>query len=227
MSGYVIGDKVTILGNQLGGTSPSNDLILIADGVDFSSVSLVSGIPATASVLNLICTFTMTEATTGQIAAGTSISFEALATLEVDFPNAHGLVPGSSFIVTQQSDDGTNNHALSAGSFFATDIPAVNKLRYQARATGTIDATTSSILGTLYSRPDSFFVHRPYDGGVQLGTGGPQHGAQAIRQSKKYIRYQSGKGIMYTTGALFAPSYDLRSLTADGVEVNSLITVYR
>ena len=36
-------------------------------------------------------------------------------------------------------------------------------------------------------RPDSFFIHRPYDGGVQLGTGGPQHGAQAIRQSKKYI----------------------------------------
>jgi len=60
---------------------------------------------------------------------------------------------------------------------------------------------------------------------VQLGTGGPQHGAQAIRQSKKYIRYQSGKGIMYTTGALFAPSYDLRSLVAAGVEVGDLITV--
>ena len=68
-------------------------------------------------------------------------------------------------------------------------------------------------------------MHRPYDDGVQLGTGGPQHGAQAIRQSKKYIRYQSGKGIMYTTGALFAPSYDLQSVTADGVEIDSLITV--
>jgi hypothetical protein len=30
---------------------------------------------------------------------------------------------------------------------------------------------------------------------------------------------------MYTTGALFAPSYDLRSLTSDGVEVGSLITI--
>ena len=30
---------------------------------------------------------------------------------------------------------------------------------------------------------------------------------------------------MYTTGALFAPSYDLQSVTADGVEVNSLITI--
>ena len=74
-------------------------------------------------------------------------------------------------------------------------------------------------------RPDSFFIHRPYDGGVQLGTGGPQHGAQAIRQSKKYIRYQSGKGIMYTTGALFAPSYDLRSCTASGTEIGATITI--
>ena len=30
---------------------------------------------------------------------------------------------------------------------------------------------------------------------------------------------------MYTTGALFAPSYDLRSCTADGVEVGATITV--
>jgi len=225
MSGYVIGDKVTILGTQLGGTSPSNDLILIADGVDFSSVSLVSGIPATASVLNLICTFTMTEATTASMPANTSISFEALATLEIDFPNAHGLVPGNSFIVTQQSDDGSNNHNLASGAFIVTDIPALDKLRYQARAAGAIDVSSSDVIGIVYPRPDSFFVHRPFDGGVQLGTGGPQHGAQAIRQSKKYIRYQSGKGIMYTTGALLAPSYDLQSVTSDGVELNSLITV--
>ena len=30
---------------------------------------------------------------------------------------------------------------------------------------------------------------------------------------------------MYTTGALFAPSYDLQSVTADGVEVGALITI--
>ena len=142
-----------------------------------------------------ISTVVVTDATSGPISKNATITYGALATLEITLNNAHGLVPGDTFIVTSASDDGVNNHALSAGSFFATDIPAVNKLRYQARATGTIDATTSSILGTLYSRPDSFFVHRPYDGGVQLGTGGPQHGAQAIRQSKKYIRYQSGKGL--------------------------------
>mgnify|MGYP003326490300 CR=1 FL=1 len=67
-------------------------------------------------------------------------------------------------------------------------------MRYQCRAAGA-NSDVGDINAILYPRPDSFFVHRPYDGGVQLGTGGPQHGAQAIRQSKKYIRYQSGKGI--------------------------------
>jgi hypothetical protein len=57
-----------------------------------------------------------------------------------------------------------------------------------------------------------------------LGTGGPQHGAQAVRMSKNYIRYQSGKGLMYTTGALFAPSYDLLLATSTGLSVGSIIT---
>ena len=77
----------------------------------------------------------------------------------------------------------------------------------------------------MYPRTDAFFLHRPFDGGVLLSTGTPAHGAQAIRMSKKYIRYQSGKGAMYTTGALFAPSYDLRGLTAESTAPNSLITV--
>lgn len=116
------------------------------------------------------------------------------------------------------------NHDLVEGPFIVTSVPALNKLQYPAKAQGIISTGINDITGEIYSRPDSFFEHRPFDGGVQLGTGGPQHAAQAIRQSKKYIRYQSGKGVMYTTGALFAPSYDLAGATATGLAVNSIIT---
>jgi len=116
------------------------------------------------------------------------------------------------------------NHNLAAGPFVITQVPTPTSIRFPARTTGTINAS-SAISGVLYARPDSFFVHRPFDGGVMLGTGGPQHGAQAIRQSKKYIRYQSGKGIMYTTGALFAPNYNLASATAAGYATGSYITM--
>jgi len=117
----------------------------------------------------------------------------------------------------------SSNHQIAAGPFTITSVPTPTTVRYPARSPGIID-TSSPIVGTAFTRPDAFFVHRPFDGGVQLGTGGPAHGAQAVRQSKKYIRYQSGKGMFYNTGALFAPSYSIRSASATGTAVNSVIT---
>jgi len=116
------------------------------------------------------------------------------------------------------------NHQLATGPHVVTQVPTPTQIRFPARTTGTIDTSASALTGVLYARPDTFFTHRPFDGGVQLGTGNPSHGAQAIRQSKKYIRYQSGKGIMYTTGGLFAPSYTLASATAADTVINSYIT---
>ena len=227
---YEIGNTFTISGLNLDGSSPTNDITVVVDDIDPSTgavtqISFTAGPAVQGDNFILYSTLLVTEATTGPLAPGDTITYGELATLRVTFPSAHGLVPGNTFIVDIQSDDGVNNHQLASGSFFATNIPEVHQLDFQARAEGTIDVSNGAPFGAVYPRPDSFFIHRPYDGGVQLGTGGPQHGAQAIRQSKKYIRYQSGKGIMYTTGALFAPSYDLRSLTAEDIEVGSLITV--
>jgi hypothetical protein len=116
------------------------------------------------------------------------------------------------------------NHQLATGPHVVTQVPGPTTIRYPSRTTGTINTSTQGLTGVVYARPDSFFTHRPFDGGVQLGTGNPSHGAQAIRQSKKYIRYQSGKGMMYTTGGLFAPSYNISSATALDTVINSLIT---
>ena len=227
-TGYNIGDRLTVAGNLIDGATPLNDItitVATVSGGGGIETATFAGTAEVGSNLDLISTILMSQASTAPIARTEAITYSALATLEITFTNAHGFVPGDSFITTVTSDDGSNNHALASGSFFATDIPALNKLRYTARTVGAISTTDDVLSGIVYPRPDSFFIHRPYDGGVQLGTGGPQHGAQAIRQSKKYIRYQSGKGIMYTTGALFAPSYDLASVTADGIEVGSTITV--
>jgi len=225
---YKAGNRIVLSGDDLGGSSPTNDVTVRVNAVDSSSAILSvltedNNAPV-APDYDLISTVLLSEPTEDIIPRQTEIDYKALATLEAQFENAHGLVPGSTFIVTIQSESETNNHDLAAGSFIATDIPSATRLRFQARTSGTI-LEEDQINGSIYPRPDSFFIHRPFDGGVQLGTGGPQHGAQAIRQSKKYIRYQSGKGIMYTTGALFAPSYDIRSVEAEDVEVGSLITV--
>jgi len=226
--GYRAGNRIVVPGSLVGGANIANDVTIIIEEVDNVGaivIATTNGTVTGSSSLQFYGTLTMTETLSKSLPSSTSVSFESLATIEVSFDNEHGIVPGASLMVAITSDDELNNHSLAVGSIIATSIPTTRTLRYQARTAGTIDVSTEDISGNVYLRPDSFFVHRPYDGGVQLGTGGPQHGAQAIRQSKNYIRYQSGKGIMYTTGALFAPSYDILSISATGTGVGATITV--
>jgi hypothetical protein len=223
---YRVGNRILLNGASLGGESLTNDVVItvgtVLTGAIVDPVTIGTHTASAGFTFALYSSITVSEFTTAVIPQSTSLAFAALATIRVDFLAAHGIPPGGAFIVVPSSDNGSNNHTLAGGSYAATSIPTATSLSYQARAAGTI---TGTITGRIYARPDSFFTHRPFDGGVQLGTGGPQHGVQAVRQSKKYIRYQSGKGIMYTTGALFAPSYDIQNIVADGVEVGSVITI--
>jgi hypothetical protein len=143
-------------------------------------------------------------------------------TVTVTFANNHGLLPGSGIISVVSSDNGSNNHTLVQGPFYIQSIPNLNQIVYKARDVGTITGTP---IGAIYARADSFYQHRPFDGGVSLGAGGPSYGSQAVRMSKKYIRYQSGKAINYNTAALFAPNYNLRSAIATGTNIGAVITI--
>jgi len=228
-SGYSSAQTITVVqSGGAGGTFAVNALhtqaqctvATVTPGGVIQSAT-VSGTAVTAPTKDFISAFTITEPTTSQIASGnTGLTFSAISTIQATFATAHGFLPGNT-ITTQITSVGTNAQ-LAAGAFFVESVPTTTTLQYTARAAGTIDNT---LVGSVYGRPDSFFVHRPYDGGVQLGTAGPAHGSTAIRMSKKYIRYQSGKGIMYNTGALFAPSYDLRSVSATGTAIGSIITI--
>jgi len=222
---YSVNDTILITGTTLGGTDPANNLTVTVTSAgltgDILGVSS-SGTAVSGSTIEFWSAAALSDVTSASIPDGTSISTAAIAVLQISFTNPHGLVPGASLVIDITSA-GTN-HALAKGPFYVESVPSLTTVRYTARATGNID-TGTTLQGIVYARPDSYFIHRPYDGGVQLGTGGPQHGVQAIRMSKKYIRYQSGKGIMYTTGALFAPSYNLQSIEANGTAVGSFITV--
>jgi hypothetical protein len=221
---YYVGNKVKIAGTNFEGASPANDVTITITSTNAGVITgtSVSGTAIRGDTVDVYNTFTIAAPTTATVPAGTTITGTAIALLQVDFASNHGFVPGTGLNIVITST-GTN-HALANGPFFVEQVTGLNSFRYTARTTGTIDGSTA-ITGVVYVRPDSFFSHRPYDGGVQLGTGGPQHGGHAIRMSKKYIRYQSGKGAMYNTGALFAPAFDIRSITANGITAGSLITI--
>jgi hypothetical protein len=223
------GHKFTISGTDLGGTSPTNDATVVVLGTSSGAPNnfSASGTAIRGDQIDIYSTVSLSTNTTAQISSGTSMSTLGIARVQVVFADAHGLLPGAAITVTVDTDDGVNNHALAAGPFFVQQVVNDTTIQYDARSDGTIDLAGGSdnIKGQVYVRPDAFFTHRPFDGGVKLGTGSPQHGNQAIRMSKKYIRYQSGKGAMYNTGALFAPSFDISSMTATGTAAGSVISI--
>jgi len=67
----------------------------------------------------------------------------------------------------------------------------------------------------LYVRPDCTNVHRPFDGGVEINASTSPN-VSIVRQTRKYFRYQSGKGLQYSTGVNFSPSIDVNRITHDG-----------
>ena len=67
----------------------------------------------------------------------------------------------------------------------------------------------------LFVKADGFALHRAYDGGVELIP--PQNSdSQMIRQTRKYFRYQSGKGIQISLAVNFSAPVDVDRLTRNG-----------
>jgi len=222
-TGYKPGYQFKILGSTLGGADTTNDMTIeVTDITSDGGVLGVSatGTPVSGDALVFYPAVSLSAATNQVIGSGATVTYSAIAQIKVEFSSNHGLVPGDTILAAVTSSG--SGHSLCSGPFYINEVPSLTTILYTARTTGNVG---SGLVGKIYPRTDSFYRHRPFDGGVQLGTGSPSHGAQAVRQSKKYIRYQSGKGIMYTTGALFAPNYDLRSAVSNGTGVGSIITL--
>jgi len=137
-------------------------------------------------------------------------------TMTVTFNSNHGLVPGSPIFA---SASGGTNPQNATGPFYVTSVPSAIQITYTAVA------TSSPTSVAIYCISGAQIIHRPFDGGVILSTGVPSYGANVIRISKKYFRYQSGKGLLWSTGTLFKPNYDIENLTQSGSVAGSTLTI--
>jgi hypothetical protein len=138
------------------------------------------------------------------------------SSITITFSSSHGFTPGMPLLIGGSSTYNSNQFTNLIGSYYANCIPSPTTVEFTARGSVNIPtpvAPDGSNLLKVYTRNDGFFTHRPGDGGVLLGTASAAHGAAATRQSKKYFRYQSGKGLLYTTGVLFAPNYDITGIS--------------
>jgi len=77
----------------------------------------------------------------------------------------------------------------------------------------------------IYVRPDGYYLHRPFDGGMEIGTSKSPDGL-ICRQTRKYFRYQSGKGIQTSFAINFIPQNPITSLayTPQGTTTSLRVT---
>lgn len=75
----------------------------------------------------------------------------------------------------------------------------------------------------IYTRANCLNLHRPFDGGVELQSA-KNPGVNIVRQTRRYFRYQSGKGLQYSTGINFSPSMDVSYITHDGTTYATVVT---
>jgi hypothetical protein len=136
-------------------------------------------------------------------------------TVTVTTTFSHGLRVGDSVFI--RGTTGVTGGPVN-GSWIVATTPTNNTFTYTtiATATGTITATLN---GSIYPRPWGFIEHRPFDGGVQFSNESPYHGYQVIRQTRRYFRYQSGKGVQFSTGSVMKPPLYIDNITSSGTTV--------
>jgi hypothetical protein len=214
-----------VVGQIVTGTGvPNSTFVTNVSGTAITlSQALTSTSSGTYSFYTAYGQGTYTVSTGGNSITSTSLtSVSGQSTITVNTTAPHGFTPGETINVIISTESGYNNNSLANGPFFVESVTGINTFTYTARGAGVI---TGTLLGTVYARPDSFYSHRPFDGGVQLGTGLSSYAAQAIRMSKKYIRYQSGKSINFNTGLLMAPNYFVRSVTSQATAYTTGLSI--
>ena len=133
------------------------------------------------------------------------------STVSVTTASPHGLSVGSLLYVVGTSSSGTSINGpqtvSSVGNTSQFTFQNVNGLVAAAAITNSIGQVN------LYARSAGYVESRPYDGGVAFSAGSIGSNQQLMRQSRRYFRYQSGKGIQFSTGSSLAPALFVTSIS--------------
>ena len=132
--------------------------------------------------------------------------------IRVETTQAHGLEIGNEVAIAGSSGTNVNGSWVVA----RVETPTVFYYFPDASPSGSVNSGTIK----LYPRPQGSSVHRSFDGGVKFSTNSNSKNQQAIRQTKRYFRYQSGKGVAFSTGSILEPALpNLDNISASGTTV--------
>lgn len=159
--------------------------------------------------------YTGVHYTGSEIGAGTAgidLTAQADGSILVSCDEAHGLEVGNEIAIAGSAGDNVN------GSWVVARVTSPSEFYYYPNGTPAGSVNSGSI--KLYPRPQGSSVHRAFDGGVKFSTNSNSKNQQCIRQTKRYFRYQSGKGVAFSTGSILAPAIEnIDTISASGTTV--------
>ena len=180
---------------------------LSTDEIDWSSAILaISATQGSAGAYNLTVNSisgrvaaagTVTTATNSKVVTGTDTKFTAAYSI------------GDSFVL-----EGSNTYGPYEEGTIASIVSDTSLTLEDNVGVGTTGGQ-HFVDTRLNVRADGTFIHRPFDGGVDI-TAGTSPDSKVIRQTRKYFRYQSGKGIQCSMAINFNPYRQARLLTSSG-----------
>jgi hypothetical protein len=223
--GITAGQAINISGlsSAIDGFSRADGGFIVFDAPTTTTLRYFSnGIVGTANGQSLITDVTILKR--GNVYTGAALNTSTATgnganptVITVNFGSNHGLVPNCPIYCNMT---GGTNPTYATGQFIVSSVPSLTSITFTARQGAVVAPGTP----TIYALSNSTIIHRSYDGGVLISCKTPTFGAGTVRVSKKYFRYQSGKGLLWSTGTMFRPSHDVQTLTASGTAIGSTIT---
>jgi hypothetical protein len=122
----------------------------------------------------------------------------------------HGFAAGSLIYVTGLT--ATTN--APNGAWVVATTPTNDSFTFVVVNTPTGAIANTVGLVNLFARTAGAVESRPFDGGVAFSAGGATPNSQLIRQTRRYFRYQSGKGIQFSTGSSLNPPLFTTNISA-------------
>ena len=130
---------------------------------------------------------------------------------------------GTNFLTTFKRFDKIDiNNGSFVEEFTVNDITSPTAMTLFETASNNITDADYYYITQLSLRPDGFSLHKPFDGGVDI-TAGTSPNSRIARQTRKYFRYQSGKGIQTSFAINFNPPRIVKVLIRSTGNVATII----
>ena len=208
-TGIAVGTPISVRDTYLAIANGNYLVESVTSNTSFTYTGKAVNTGSVTSILDANKTVIFTGAiyTGAQIGGAPTVSYSGNAvTVTTTIP--HGLSLGNEVAITGITTTGSN--PPNGSNFVARIISATQFVIYvPATPTGTLTASSAAV----YVVPSGQFLHRPFDGGVIFTNNGTSNYESAVRQTRRYFRYQSGKGIQMSSGTLLKPALQVDSLT--------------